>query len=81
MGGESGPGARPIKKEWVKDIHKACERNNVPFFFRQWGKKSFNVNPNDLTMAKDHPEYAKGGCQLEGIVYRQMPERTLFSFS
>ena len=81
VGGESGPGARPIKKEWVKDIQTACEQHDVPFFFKQWGKKSFNANPDDPTMVKDHPEYAKGGCQLEGEVFREMPERTLFSLS
>jgi len=37
VGGESGPGARPIKKEWVLNIHRQCHINNVPFFFKQWG--------------------------------------------
>jgi len=37
VGGESGPGARPMKSEWVRDIHKICVAGNVPFFFKQWG--------------------------------------------
>ncbi len=37
VGGESGPNARPIKIEWVTDIKKQCETNNIPFFFKQWG--------------------------------------------
>lgn len=37
VGGESGFGARPIKKEWVLDIQKQCKIANVPFFFKQWG--------------------------------------------
>jgi protein gp37 len=37
VGGESGPGARPMKKEWVKDIRQRCKEMNVPFFFKQWG--------------------------------------------
>lgn len=38
VGGESGPGARPMKKEWVLDIKQRCKNeNNVPFFFKQWG--------------------------------------------
>jgi protein gp37 len=37
VGGESGPGARPMKKEWVLAIREQCERANVPFFFKQWG--------------------------------------------
>ena len=36
-GGESGPRARPIKPEWVKDIRDQCVCNEVPFFFKQWG--------------------------------------------
>jgi len=37
VGGESGPGARIMRKEWVFDIKEQCERANVPFFFKQWG--------------------------------------------
>jgi protein gp37 len=36
-GGESGPGARPMDPEWVRDIRDQCERMEVPFFFKQWG--------------------------------------------
>jgi protein gp37 len=37
VGGESGPGARPVEGEWVTDIRDQCLRANVPFFFKQWG--------------------------------------------
>ena len=37
VGGESGPGARPMKKEWVIEVKKLCEKKGVPFFFKQWG--------------------------------------------
>lgn len=37
VGGESGPGARPIKEEWVIDIREQCLAVKVPFFFKQWG--------------------------------------------
>lgn len=37
VGGESGPGARPIKKEWVVQIRDLCIKADVPFFFKQWG--------------------------------------------
>ena len=37
VGGESGPGARPIREEWVIDIRDQCLASNVPFFFKQWG--------------------------------------------
>lgn len=37
VGGESGAGARPMKSEWVIEIRDQCERDAVPFFFKQWG--------------------------------------------
>jgi len=37
VGGESGPGARPIAEEWVVDIRDQCRAASVPFFFKQWG--------------------------------------------
>ena len=39
VGGESGPGSRPIKKEWVQEIHESCRQQDVAFFFKQWGGK------------------------------------------
>jgi protein gp37 len=37
VGGESGPGARPIEKDWVESIRRQCAAMRVPFFFKQWG--------------------------------------------
>jgi protein gp37 len=37
VGGESGPGARPMDAEWVREIQGQCERAGVAFFFKQWG--------------------------------------------
>lgn len=37
VGGESGPGARPMKAEWVRAIRDQCHSEGVPFFFKQWG--------------------------------------------
>jgi protein gp37 len=37
VGGESGPGARPMAREWVLDIRDQCVTAGVPFFFKQWG--------------------------------------------
>ena len=37
VGGESGHGARPLKKEWVTSIRDQCNEAGVPFFFKQWG--------------------------------------------
>jgi protein gp37 len=58
VGGESGPGARPLNSEWVIDIKTKCQKRNIPFFFKQWG----GTNKK------------KKGRLLEGRVWDQMPE-------
>jgi protein gp37 len=59
VGGESGAGARPMKKEWVVDLMTQCKKARVPFFFKQWGgvRKS------------EH------GRELDGLTYDEMPSR------
>lgn len=57
VGGESGPQARPMRKEWVKDIFRQCRAAKVPFFFKQWGGTR-----KDLT-----------GRELNGRTYSEMP--------
>ncbi len=37
VGGESGPGARPMKSGWAQSILEQCNRRGIPFFFKQWG--------------------------------------------
>lgn len=37
VGGESGPGARPMDERWVREIRDRCVKENVAFFFKQWG--------------------------------------------
>ncbi len=37
VGGESGPGSRPMAESWVRDIRDQCVQATVPFFFKQWG--------------------------------------------
>lgn len=74
VGGESGHRARPVRKEWIEFIKDKCERSNTAFFFKQWGKSRFNANPLDPTIDTKHPFHAKGGCELDGKIYRNMPE-------
>jgi protein gp37 len=57
VGGESGPGARPMKKEWVTPLRSACLSQGIPFFFKQWG----GVNKK------------KAGRELDGRVWSQTP--------
>jgi len=37
VGGESGPGARPLSVDWVRDLRDQCVGAGIPFFFKQWG--------------------------------------------
>lgn len=48
LGGESGPGARPMNPDWVKDIRDQCVNAGVAFFFKQWGGVQKKRNGRDL---------------------------------
>ena len=58
VGGESGPGARPMDPAWVRSIRKQCRASGVPFFFKQWG----GVRKK------------QAGRQLDGKTYDAMPQ-------
>jgi len=59
VGGESGPGARPMNREWVVSIQKQCRAQGVPFFFKQWGGV----------------RKVKNGRLLDGRTYDEYPRR------
>ena len=59
VGGESGPGARPMKREWVISVRDQCQKQRVPFFFKQWGGV----------------RKAKNGRELDGRTYDEYPRR------
>lgn len=73
VGGESGGKARQPKKEWVLSIKEKCDQLNIPFFFKQWGKREFNPDPNDPTISRKHPLHSKGGCMIDNKIYRDYP--------
>jgi protein gp37 len=55
VGGESGPGAREMKREWVTSIQRQCAANQVPFFFKQWqntGAIAFENVPHGARVPK-----------------------------
>ncbi len=60
VGGESGPGARPMLQEWVRSIRDQCRQANVAFFFKQWG----GVRKK------------QAGRSLDGKTYDEFPEFT-----
>jgi protein gp37 len=57
VGGESGPGARPIKPEWVRTIRDQCLNRGVSFFFKQWGGA----------------QKARSGRMLDGRTWDEIP--------
>lgn len=58
VGGESGPGARPMEASWVVDIRDQCRQACVPFFFKQWG----GINKKAT------------GRELEGRTWDELPQ-------
>jgi protein gp37 len=74
VGGESGTDSRVINESWVLEIKNLCEIYSIPFFFKQWGSKKSNPNPNDPTISSTNQFHAKGGCELNGKVYHEFPE-------
>jgi protein gp37 len=63
VGGESGPGARPMLEEWVLSVRDQCRETRVPFFFKQWGGV----------------RKAKNGRLLKGRTYDEYPQRIALS--
>lgn len=61
VGGESGPGARPMDEEWVISLRDQCAASRVPFFFKQWGGV----------------RKAKNGRLLQGRTYDEYPDRVI----
>ena len=65
VGGESGPGARPMAREWVTSIRNQCRKASVAFFFKQWGGV----------------QKKRTGRVLEGRTYDDMPQASARSSS
>lgn len=59
VGGESGPGARPMKREWVVSVRGQCRKSGAAFFFKQWGGVRKSVT----------------GRKLDGRTYDEFPDR------
>lgn len=59
VGGESGPGSRPMQPDWVRNIRDRCIARDVPFFFKQWG----GTNKK------------QAGRRLDGRVWNELPNR------
>ena len=75
VGGESGPGARAMDPQWVRDIVADCRRIGTAPFFKQWG--TYGNNPLADTTEVGHLKvidpHGKGGGLLDGFVIRDFP--------
>ena len=58
-GGESGPNARPVDGEWIRELRDGCVSARTPFFFKQWGGLRAKA----------------GGRELDGLTWDEMPAR------
>lgn len=58
VGGESGPGARPMNPQWARDVRDHCEDRGIPFLFKQWGGRTPKA----------------GGRELDGRTWDQYPQ-------
>lgn len=87
VGGESGPGARPMHPDWVRSIRDQCQEAGVPFFFKQWGSWfPLGQKSNGWNGISKHrndewpfqPMYRIGkqlaGRLLDGREWNEMPE-------
>jgi protein gp37 len=61
VGGESGPGARSMDANWVRDLRDQCTEAGVPFFFKQWGGRNKK----------------RAGRHLDGHLWNQVPSLSL----
>lgn len=62
-GGESGHRARPVQPDWIRELRDQCGREDVAFFFKQWGGRTPKA----------------GGRLLDGVEYNGMPSPTVLA--
>jgi protein gp37 len=75
VGGESGPGARPMHPDWARSLRDQCTAAGVAFFFKQWGEFVWRLR-HEPPQASEYPhKVGKGaaGRLLDGGTWDQMP--------
>jgi protein gp37 len=71
VGGESGPGARPIRRAWVIAIRDQCQKANIPFFFKQWGGLRKSAN-GSLLDGREYNEFPALRFDASGTVQHRL---------
>ena len=78
LGGESGPGARPMHPDWARSVRDQCQAAGLPFFFKQWGRTPYPANSDIFAwMNAGFDPYCKsknGGRELDGREYSELPK-------
>ncbi len=69
LGGESGPGARPMEAGWVRSIRDQCAAAGVPFFFKQWGGVRKKASGRELD-GRTHDEVP---VRINQVAVRDLP--------
>jgi protein gp37 len=73
-GGESGPRARPMQPEWVRDLRDQAASNDVPFLFKQWGEWGvLSTRTEDGREIVHRMGRAEAGRLLDGVVHLAFP--------
>ena len=71
VGGESGPGARPMHPDWVRSIRDQCKAAEVPFFFKQWGEWKLSWMAGEYQWMRVGKKAA--GRLLDGRTWDELP--------
>lgn len=80
IGGESGPGARPMHPDWARSMRDQCVAAGVPFLFKQWGEWAPVATADDQTVMTESYEpmrrvgKKRAGRELDGCTWDQYPE-------
>jgi protein gp37 len=79
VGGESGPGARPMRPEWARSLRDQCQAAGVAFFFKQWGEWAPTPSPAaepELAVPMVRVGRKAAGRLLDGRIWEEFPEVT-----
>jgi protein gp37 len=80
-GGESGPRARAMQADWVRDLQRQAAYCEIPFYFKQWGEWAPRIVYDDAAHSNAvgevmmHVGRAYAGCELDGKEYKEVPEK------
>jgi protein gp37 len=71
-GGESGPHARPMKQEWVRELLRRCRKASISFFFKQWGGATHSAGGR-LLNGRTYDNYPAAALRWHGTATMEIP--------